>query len=101
MEQGIYLIVQFNFPQPFQPEYGELARSLHQAVAGEKWIEEVFAASGGVGAGPASIWVFKLENYATLDRLFAGEEPAARAYLEFFRSMDNVQDFIREEVTFI
>lgn len=100
MNAGIYLIVQFSFPRPFQPEYGTKAKSLHEALEGQDWIEEVFAASGGVGAGPASIWVFKLDSYASLDRLFGGEDPVSEAYVDFFRAMDDVQDMIREEVIF-
>jgi hypothetical protein len=100
MEGGIFLIVQFSFPRPFKPEYGVKAKALHQVLSGQNWIEEVFAASGGVGAGPSSIWVFKLENYAALDRLLKGSEPTAKAYVDFFSLMDDVQDFIRDEVGF-
>ncbi|MCB0033492.1 MAG: hypothetical protein KDE51_05725 [Anaerolineales bacterium] len=96
----IYLIVQFNFPQPFQPEYGEKARALHQAVQNQEWIEEVFAASGGIGGGAASLWVFKLANYAALDQLLGGEDPVSKAYVGFFSRMDDVQDMIRQEVRF-
>ena len=100
MDQGIYLLVQFNFPRPFQPEYGDKAKALHEVAQGQDWIEEVFTASGGVGAGPSSVWVFKLQNYASLDRLFSGEGPVSKAYVDFFRSMSDVQDMVREEVVF-
>lgn len=100
MDQSIYLIVQFSFPRPFQPEYGTKAKALKQALQGQDWIEEVFAAAGGVGAGPASIWVFKLANYAALDKLFHGDEPVSKAYVDFFRSMGDVTDTVREAITF-
>ena len=101
METGIFLVVQFNWPRPFQPEYGELARALHQVVQGQDWIQEVLAASGGVGAGPASLWIFKLGDYAALDRLFQDrEDPVAQAYGAFFRQMEAVEDYVREEVRF-
>ena len=100
MNQNIYLMVQFNFPKPFQPEYGGMAKALHEVVQGQDWIEEVFTASGGVGAGPSSVWVFKLENYASLDRLFNSDDPVSKAYVDFFRIMSDVQDMVREEVIF-
>ena len=100
MQQSIYLIVLFNFPKPFLSEYGEKAKALHQALLDQVWIEEVFAASGGIGGGPSSMWVFKMDGYASLDRLFAGSDPVSKAYVDFFRTMEDVQDMVREEVLF-
>lgn len=100
MDIGIFLIVQFNFPRPFDPEYGAKAKSLHQVLEGQDWIEEVLAGSGGIGAGPSSIWVFKLGDYSALDRLFSGEDPVSKAYVDFFSVMEDVTDMIREEVVF-
>jgi hypothetical protein len=100
MKSGIYLVVQFSFPKPFQAEYGAKAKALHQALEGQDWVEGVFAASGGIGAGPSSMWVFKLSDFSALDRLFGGEDPVSEAYVDFFTAMDDVQDFVREEVIF-
>ena len=100
MGGSIYLIVNFNFPKPFKPEYGELVSILHQLLDADDWIEDVLTASGGIGGGPPSIWVFKLMDYASLDRLFRGGEAILKAYFEFFRVMDDVEDIIREEVIF-
>ena len=100
MKQNIYLIVQFNFPKPFQPEVGAKAKALHQALDGQDWIEELFAANGGVGGGPSSVWVFRLDDYASLDKLFHGDEPVSQAYVDFFRAVDDVEDFVREAVYF-
>lgn len=61
---GIYLIVDFDWPNPFEPEHGKNARKLHAVVQNQHWIREVAAASSGVGAGPGSSWIFWLENYA-------------------------------------
>ena len=55
-----------DWPQPFTAEQGKMARQLHDVVQNQSWIKEVVAASGGVGTGPASIWIFWLENYAAL-----------------------------------
>lgn len=100
MEQNIYLFVQFNFPKPFQTEYGLKAKNLNQSLVGQDWIEAVLAASGGIGGGPSSLWVFKLGDYASLDRLFHGDNPVAKDYIDFFSAMEDVHDFIREEVVF-
>lgn len=100
-EQAIYLIVFFRFPKPFQAEYGEKAKGLHETLQGQDWIEEVFAASGGIGGGPPAMWVFKMARYSDLDRLFAGQEPVSKAYNEFFSAMDDVSDMVREEVIFL
>lgn len=101
MASGIYLVVHFNFPQPFQPEHGQKARALHDAVVSADWIEEVVAASGGVGMGPSCVWVFGLDNYAALDRLFHGDEVVSKAYVDFLSSMVDVQDMVREAVVFV
>ena len=99
---GIYLIVEFEWPRPFTPDHGKNARHLHDIVQDKSWIKEVVAASGGVGEGPPSIWVFWLPDYAALDRLFKDQEdPVSQAYRTFFNDMPVVKDKIREEVAFI
>jgi hypothetical protein len=100
-EPGIYLIVHFEWPKPFKPEFGQFAKDLHDAVQGQDWIREVLTASGGIGSGQSSLWVFWLKNYGALDRLFSDqEEPASEAYRAFFNVMDDVSDSVREEVRF-
>jgi len=100
---GIFLILEFKWPQPFQDEHGKLAWALHNAVQGQSWIRESVAASGGVGGKQPSMWIFWLENYAALDRLFFKEEedPVSKAFKTFFSKMLNVEDYIREEVLFL
>jgi hypothetical protein len=101
MESGIYLIVEFDWPSPFQKEQGDMAKALHQVVVESDWIEEAVAASGGVGGGPSSLWIFKLPDYAALDRLFHDQEDSvSKAYAAFFSTMVNVQDKIRGQVLF-
>jgi hypothetical protein len=98
---GIYLAVQFNWPDEFKPGFGEAAKSLHRAVVASEWIEETVAASGGIGAGPSSMWIFKLENYGSLDRLLHDrDDPVSEAYVKFFSLMRDVEEIIREEVSF-
>ena len=99
---GIYLIVDFDWPTPFKPEYGQLARELHDAAQDLDWFKEVMAGSGGLGGGQSSVWVFWLENYAALDRLFSDQdELASAAYRAFFSVMVNVEDRVREQVHFL
>lgn len=73
MKPGIYLIVHFNWLKEFTPEIGKKARRLHDVVQGKDWIREAVAASGGLGGRYSSLWIFWLENYAALDRLFRSE----------------------------
>ena len=99
---GIYLIVEFEWPQPFTQEHGQNARKLHDVVQDKEWIQEVVAASSGIGDGPPSIWIFWLPDYAALDRLFHDkEDPVRQAYLAFFSQMPVVHDKIREKVAFL
>ncbi|HEY5729622.1 MAG TPA: hypothetical protein VIS72_06190 [Anaerolineales bacterium] len=99
---GIYLIVEFDWPRPFDAEVGKKARHLHDIVQGKTWIRESVAASAGIGEGPRSIWVFRLENYAALDRLLRdASDKVSKAYSDFFTAMPRVVDKIREEVIFV
>ncbi|NJN15455.1 MAG: hypothetical protein HC822_03760 [Oscillochloris sp.] len=101
MHPSLYLIIQFDFPTPFQQEHGRKARALHDLLVEQDWIQEVLAASGGIGPGPSAIWVFKLANYAALDRLLHSDDPLSKVYKEFFDTMTSVTDIIREEVQFL
>ena len=100
-EPGIFLIVEFNWPKPMDEEAGKNAYHLHQVVQGKTWIRETVAASGGVGQGRSSIWIFWLENYAALDRLLRDEnDEISQAYIKFYKSMERVTEKVREEVLF-
>ena len=99
---GIYLIVEFDWPRPFAKEDAQNARKLHDMVQNQTWIKEVVAASGGLGEGPSSIWIFWLADYAALDRLLRNPaDPISQAYTMFFSNMPVVKDKIREEVAFL
>ena len=99
---GIYLIVEFDWPHPFEPEHGKLARRLHDIVQDQSWIKEVVAANGGIGAGAPSIWIFWLENYAALDTLLDDHEnEVCKAYIAFFSEMPVVSEKVRGEVLFL
>lgn len=99
--QGIYLVIQFNWPDNLKPEHGEAAKSLHKQVVDSSWIEEILAASGGIGAGPSSLWIFRIEDYGSLDRLLHDQhDPVSGAYNEFFSQMVNVEEILREQVLF-
>ncbi len=99
---GIYLMIDFDWPQPFEQPHAKLARRLHEVVQGKTWIKESVAASGGVGGEQDSSWVFWLENYAALDKLLRDEkDEVAQAYKTFFSAMPTVTEKIREEVLFL
>lgn len=101
-QPGIYLIVEFDWPQPFTQDVGKKARHLHDIVQNQTWVREMVAGSGGLGEGPSSIWVFWLENYAALDRLLRDRsDEVSQAYIDFFNAMPRVVDKIREEVVFL
>lgn len=99
---GIYLIVEFDWPESFDKETGALAKKLHDLTQDADWIKETLAASGGVGAGPSSLWVFWLPDYAALDRLFHDrEDEISQTYNAFFSRMARVDDKVRGEVAFM
>ena len=99
---GIYLIIEFDWPSSMNPEFLQKAKDLHQMVQNQTWIQEVVAASGGLGMGPSSIWIFRLENYAALDRLLRDRsDETSQTYVGFFSRMANVRDKIREEIHFM
>jgi hypothetical protein len=99
---GIYLLINFDWPEPFANEHGVKARKLHDVVQGVSWIKEVVAASGGIGGGQESVWIFWLENYAALDRLLQDDDDeVAQAYRSFFTEMVAVEERIRQEVVFL
>jgi hypothetical protein len=98
---GLYLIVEFNWPHNFTPADAEKARLLHERLQGREWIAEVLAASGGIGHGGSSIWVFRLQDYAGLDRLLMmREDPVSQAFVDFFSRMADVSERVRQEVIF-
>ena len=99
---GIYLFIHFNWPAEISPELAKAARALHDEVVAADWIEEAVAASGGIGSGPSSVWVFHLRNYAALDRLLTDtEDPVAEAYRNCFSQMQDVSEEVREGVAFL
>ena len=99
---GIYLIIDFDWPNPIQSDHAKLAHRLHDVVQGKTWINEVVAASGGVGGQQDSSWIFWLENYAALDKLLRDDgDEVAQAYKTFFSIMPFVTEKIREAVTFL
>lgn len=86
-----YLLVAFDWPQLFKPEYGRLAKELHNPVEGQSWTREILAVSDGLGGGQSAIWVFWLENYSALDNFLGYQnEPVAEAYRAFFSVMESV-----------
>jgi hypothetical protein len=100
--RDIYLIVEFNWPSPIAPGLAQKAAHMHKMVQDRDWIQEVVAASGGLGGDLGSLWIFRLESYAALDRLFHDRsDEVSQAYMDFFSKMPRIQDKIREQVVFL
>ena len=79
--RGIYLIVEFDWPNPVETEVAQKAAHLHKMAQNQSWIREVVAA---------------------LDRLFHDRSnEVSQAYMGFFSRMPHVKDKIREEVIFL
>ena len=99
---GIFYIVYFDWPEKMSSEVVEYAKELHVAVNHANWIEEILAASGGIGGQQSSVWIFRLANYGQLDQLLRETgDSVHKAYQKFFNEMTNVEDLIREEVNFL
>jgi hypothetical protein len=99
---GLYLIVEFNWPDSFTPEDADKARILHESLKGQAWIKEMLAASGGIGFGGSSIWIFQLQTYADLDRLLLmSDDPVSKAFNGFFTRMADVTEKVRQQVVFL
>lgn len=99
---GIYLLIEFDWPEPFSQEDAHRAAALHRAVQNQPWIREAVAASNGFGSGPRSVWVFWLDGYASLERLArTPSDPVCAAYTAFFDAMPRVEQKVREETVFL
>ena len=102
MDRALYLFVEFEWPAEVTKEVASLAHKLHTLVTEADWIDEAIAASGGMGGDMSSIWVFKLNEYAALDRLLRDtDDEIAQTYMQFFTQMADVRDWIRDEVVFM
>lgn len=101
LSRGIYLIVEFDWPTSIDPDVAQKAAHLHEVLQNKEWIQEALAASGGLGGDHGSLWIFRLESYAALDRLFhERSDEVSQAYMDFFSCMPRIADKIREEVIF-
>ena len=99
---GIYLIIDFNWPEEITEEMAKGAAHLHKLTLELDWIKDVVAAAGGIGSGLSCTWVFWLENYGALDKLLKDyESEICKTYLNFFKSMAKMKEKIREEVQFL
>ncbi len=99
---GIYLIVEFDWPQPIEPDHAKKARRLHDVLQGREWIREMVAGSGGIDESPESLWIFRLESDTALDYLLHdANDEVSQAFTDFFSLMPVVNQKIREEVVFL
>ncbi len=102
MDAGIYLIVEFDWPEEIGKALAQTAKQLHTLTDDGDWMREAVAASGGIGGEFSSLWVFWLKDYAALDRLFHDREnEISQTYRAFFSQMRKVHDSVREQVVFM
>ncbi|MHA1440909.1 MAG: hypothetical protein ACTSPK_03455 [Candidatus Heimdallarchaeota archaeon] len=100
-QQGIMLIVEFDWPEEITKELGSLVRKFHDLVTDADWIEEKVAASGGLGGDYGSIWIFRLKNYAGLDEFFHGKNEIAKSFKKWSNQMIDISISVKEEVMFL
>ncbi|MHA1865122.1 MAG: hypothetical protein ACTSVB_11835 [Candidatus Heimdallarchaeaceae archaeon] len=98
---GIYYIVMFDWPEEVSSELSKKVREFHELVEKAPWIREIVAASGGIGIGATSIWIFWLQDYTDLNKLLRSEEEISKLYHEWTKEMQNVETMVREEVIFV
>jgi hypothetical protein len=102
MERALYLFIEFEWPREVTKELGGLAHKLHTLTQDAGWIQEVVAASGGIGGEMSSVWVFQLADYAALERLMRDpDDEISQTYMQFFSQMADVRDSLREQVVFM
>jgi hypothetical protein len=101
MNEGIYLFVYFDWPKQITDDVIQGALQLHKLTNECDWIKESIAASDGVGSEFSSVWVFWLENYGALDKLFRDKDNEInQVYTMFFTKMRKVKTHVKEKVIF-
>ncbi|MHA1303502.1 MAG: hypothetical protein ACTSQE_13230 [Candidatus Heimdallarchaeaceae archaeon] len=100
-EPGIFYIISFDWPEEISSELSEKVRKFHELVKQTDWIEEKVAASGGIGVGATSIWIFWLQDYTDLNKLLRDDNELAKLYREWTHEMLNLETTVREEVMFV
>jgi len=100
---GIFLIVEFDWPNPTPPAMYQAAASIHRSLKQSIWMQEVLGGFGGIGSNYQSIWIFKFANFADIDILLnnTSDRAEVKVYSSFFDNMKNVKTIIKQEVTFI
>ncbi|MHA2089777.1 MAG: hypothetical protein ACW98K_02860 [Candidatus Kariarchaeaceae archaeon] len=101
---GLYLIVEFDWPNEITSELFKASAHLHEVVTKSDWIDEKVAGYGGLRLDFQCIWIFRVKDYAALDKLLNlpgdKQDDVAKAYSYFFDNMIKVKETIRQEVTF-
>ena len=98
---GFYLIIEFDWPSTISKELALIVRKFHDLVMEEDWLEETIAASGGIGGDNSSLWIFRIENYASLDKFLHGKNPVAENFPKWADKMAKMKLSVKEQVKFL
>ena len=96
-----YLIIEFDWPSSITKELATLVRKFHDLVEKADWINEIIAASGGIGGEFNSIWILDIENYAILDKFLHGNNPISENFNAWTDQMTKLRISIKEQVKFL
>jgi len=100
-ESELYLIIEFDWPEPITKELASTVRNFHDIIKSEDWIQATVAASGGIGGDYSSLWVFEIQNYATLDKFFHGTNPVTENFPKWADLMTKMKISVKEKVKFL
>lgn len=95
------IIIEFDWPSDISNELYMNVRKFHDIVEKTDWIEECVAASGGIGGVFNSIWIFRLSNYAMLDKFFDEKNEISQSFALWADSMAKMKISVKEEVMFL
>ena len=94
--------IHFNWPKIQSEDMYKNARKIYDLANESDWILDVKGASGAIGSPTSSFWMFTFTSYGDLDRIFLDRESEfSKAYYEFILAMENVVEYIYQEVAFI
>ncbi|MHA2103490.1 MAG: hypothetical protein ACW981_08665 [Candidatus Hodarchaeales archaeon] len=104
-EPNIFLIVEFGWPDVITKEMGDASANIHKKIQESDWIDDPVVVYGGVSHGLPCMWIFKVKEYADLDKLLhptkSTNNEVAKAYTSFFKDMVDIQVKIKHEVQFL
>jgi len=94
--------IHFNWPKEQTQEMYDNAKKIYDLAMAADWITDVRGASGAIGSPTSSFWLFTITSYGDLDRIFLDRENEfSKTYLAFISEMEDVVEYIYNEVQFV